>query len=469
MWRMKLNEYMAKKLSDLDEEDRCEDIMNDAQSASDFGVKSDRDHSLYFFVQNGLEELVDDTFGIRLGPTELEELKLYVFDCRNDPNYNLTDLVDLRIIVHKWLSNRNLDKTAHPNIGGIHTKPSDIDVNKWIEVAKNIYAQVNDGQPKEATVKANTQGWDRDEVAKFNAWLRYYEQRTPEKYNVKTAHPIPNIIKVAFGEYITLPAEWAARTPTAPFQAANDGKTQKEREIERAKAFKSKMKSRMRALRMLLDKYNDLLPHQNLDKIYEEMLSLEKSVGKLNAYGALEDRVMRSAGQLQKFGFNEGSLLLKEAVGSEDETNLPPGILKANVEGVITKLEGICKELKMRSLIREMSKADIMLAELGLGSYFPEVTEALARMIEGFGYAGNRIEDVVSKLRGSGKAPAVKAPEPIAPAPKLPQAPATPEPLAAPIPIPAPTEKLEPSALHERPASKVQTRLPKAPMPKPGV
>jgi hypothetical protein len=456
---MKLNKYMAQKLSGLDEEDNCEDVLSDVQNASDFGVSSDRDHALYFFVQNGLDELVQDWFNKKLTDEELSDLKRYVFDFKDNKDYDLTKLEDIGIIVFKWFDGRKLNKAAHPNISGIHVRPGNIDEGKWIETAKTIYNQVNDGIPRNVAFKTYTSGWDRDEVIKFSAWLRYYEQHTPEKYNVKTANN-SNLIKVAFGESITFPAEWenlANRTQMQPFRT-DPIKTKKELEIERATDFKAKMKSRMRALKMLLDKYNDLLPHQNLDHIYEEILSLEKSVSRLNAYAALEDRIIRSATIMEKYGFDAGALILKEAGGGADETNLPPGLMKTNVEAVITKLEGISKELKMRNLVREMSKADIALAELGLGSYFPELGESIARMLEGFSYAGNRIEDSISKLRGSGKS--IQAPEPTSPAPKLPK---TPEAPAAPLPIPTapqPTEKLEPSALHEQPTSKVKTELP---------
>ena len=466
---MNLNSFMSKKIDSLDKEDLCEDVFNHAQEASDFGVESEKEHALYFFICNNIDELIDDTFGIKLKPDELKDLGRFIFNYKSDTNYDLTNLVDLRILSYKWLSGRQINKTAYPNMGGVYIRSDKPSIDRWMETAKSIYSQINAGMTREAAFDTHTSSWDRDEVFKFNNWLRYYEQKTPEKYNVKTA----NIIKLAFGEGITIPAEWENpnnRTQMQPFQHANDGKTKREIEIERAKSFKSKMKSRLRALKMLLDKYNDLLPNQSLDKIYEEMLALEKSVGKLNAYAALEDRVMCSAAKMQKLGFTAGSMLLKEAVeGRADETNLPPGLLKTNVEAVLTKLEGIGKELKMRNLVREMSKCDIMLAELGLGSYFPELGESIARMLEGFSYAGNRIEDSISKLRGSGKSSTVQAPEPKLPEPKLPKAPDAQ--ITPPLAMPSlkPAEKLEPSALHEQPISKVKTELPTPPTPKPGV
>ena len=54
-------------------------------------------------------------------------------------------------------------------------------------------------------------------------------------------------------------------------------------------------------------------------------------------------------------------------------------------------------------MIRELATIDILLNELGLASYFTELTDAQSHLIEAFGYASNKVESAISKLRGTDK------------------------------------------------------------------
>jgi hypothetical protein len=466
-----MNAYMSKRLSERGHEDLCQDVLDDAEEASEFGVESDRDHHLFFHVNHLTDELLKDTFDLDLSDDELTKLKHYVFGFRDDPNYDLTSLVDLRILLHKGLVEEELTKKAHPNISGFYSAPKQADVGKWITAAKSVYDDVNAGIGRNLAFNKHTSDWDRDEVHSFSMWLKYYEERTPEKYNVKNA----NIIKTAFGPTsLTIPDTWvnpANRQNITPFNA-NDSKTKKELEQDRAKVFKSKMKSRLRSLKLLMDKYNDLLPHQNLDKMYDELVVLEKSIGKMNVYAALQDRVIRSANVMTSLGFDDGAAFLKTAAEEPirtDETNLPAGQLKSDVETVINRLEGASKSLKMRELIRELSKADIMLDELGMASFFPEISDSIAKMIESYTYASNRLESVIAKLRGTGKVKAIPGQKHIeTPAEIVSKPGATPAPLPAGPTIPIKQEPpLEVEELHERPMGTMQTKLPTQPVAAP--
>ena len=72
------------------------------------------------------------------------------------------------------------------------------------------------------------------------------------------------------------------------------------------------------------------------------------------------------------------------------------------VSTIVDRLEGISKVLKSRDIIRELAAIDILLNELGMASLFPELTDSQSKLIESFGYASNKIESAVAKLRGSG-------------------------------------------------------------------
>lgn len=73
------------------------------------------------------------------------------------------------------------------------------------------------------------------------------------------------------------------------------------------------------------------------------------------------------------------------------------------VSDVVVKLEDLAKIFKTREVPRQLSLVDMMLDSLGLASYFPSLSEATNKALESNNYISTRIEDILSKLRGSMK------------------------------------------------------------------
>jgi hypothetical protein len=68
---------------------------------------------------------------------------------------------------------------------------------------------------------------------------------------------------------------------------------------------------------------------------------------------------------------------------------------------VISKLELVSNILKNREIPRQLSMIDLMMDQLGIASYFPTLGEATRSALESNQYMATRIEDILSKLRGS--------------------------------------------------------------------
>jgi len=404
-----------------------------------------------------------DTFGLDPKQCNQKSLCAFILDHKNDENYNLKDLVDHRLLIHKWLCEQ-LNKKAHPNIAGKQNRETEQDLGKWVNTLKKIYASIHGKKMnRDEALHHFTADWDNDERQKFSNWMRYYESGTTEKYNVKNAST--TLIKDAFGAGI--PQSWMSHV-----DRAGDGldmttvkqpqKTDRELKQEEAEAFKRKIKSRLRALRRLVDKYNDALPHQNLDDVYNEMNVLDRSVSRLNVRATMEDVLIRSANRIKRMGFAEGAdFLYKIAQEPEEvvqnlpapmtpEPNLQPGSKpQVHINMIITRLEGVGKSLKSRDTIRELASIDILLNEMGIASHFPELTDAQAKLIEAFGYASNKIESIIAKLRGSGSS---------RPAPGQKK---TPAPGIDKVPVAPKQEKVDTEALRTKPVGEVQRELPK--------
>ena len=75
------------------------------------------------------------------------------------------------------------------------------------------------------------------------------------------------------------------------------------------------------------------------------------------------------------------------------------------VNDVVEKLTAISNIFKNREVSRQLAMVDIMLDQLGLASYFPELAEATSKALESNQYCATRIEDVLGRLQGSVNVP----------------------------------------------------------------
>lgn len=101
----------------------------------------------------------------------------------------------------------------------------------------------------------------------------------------------------------------------------------------------------------------------------------------------------------------EGEVVTEEdpAPGSGSTANdaFEAALANIKVEDVIIKLEAVANIFRTREVSRQLAMIDLMMDRLGIASYFPSLAEASAKQLEGTQYALTRIEDILSKLRGS--------------------------------------------------------------------
>jgi hypothetical protein len=84
------------------------------------------------------------------------------------------------------------------------------------------------------------------------------------------------------------------------------------------------------------------------------------------------------------------------------------------IQDVLGVLEHTAQQLSERKTVRELTKADMMLDALNIASHFPELGEAIAKMMESTNYVHTRLEKIIGKLQG-GLKDDVKEKEPEAP------------------------------------------------------
>jgi hypothetical protein len=71
------------------------------------------------------------------------------------------------------------------------------------------------------------------------------------------------------------------------------------------------------------------------------------------------------------------------------------------MEEIVKELEDLAKIFKVREIPRRLAIVDMMLDGKGLASFFPQLSEAQNKALDSNNYISTRVEEILSKLRGS--------------------------------------------------------------------
>lgn len=83
------------------------------------------------------------------------------------------------------------------------------------------------------------------------------------------------------------------------------------------------------------------------------------------------------------------------------EDVIEAALQNVTIQDVVQRLEDVSAVYKQREISRQLSIIDLMLDKLGIASFFPTLGEAAKSALESNQYVSTRIEDILSKLRGS--------------------------------------------------------------------
>ncbi len=93
----------------------------------------------------------------------------------------------------------------------------------------------------------------------------------------------------------------------------------------------------------------------------------------------------------------------EEAVGPEDKTGdiIDDALEHVTIDDAINLLEMLVGVYKQREIPRQLSKLDMVMDQLGLVAFFPQLGEAQSKALETTQYVSTRLEDILGKLKGS--------------------------------------------------------------------
>jgi hypothetical protein len=432
-----INEFSADYLKNICEEGLddalWEEAVDDMLLASSLGVDSEADFRLFFYIDHFSEDLVEEIFGVRLSEDEEDSLKHYMFKLKGELDYS--DLVSFRVAILRWLQSHG--KIAKEAVRGTHTRPvgsgpyylKRYNIEVWAHLVQMVNKAVAFGINKKSAIReAAGQIQDPIEKLDFLAWYNFKfgsgrslydinkeiqkgsEEVTVKKKSRKTA----GIYEDALSYYV----------PKEVFRGGQDKETTqyaedvrelevfdaaRQQQADEEKAFlkedmelaKSKMLSRTFALDKLLQRHQNTLGSDQIEVIEDALNSLRKQIRKLKLASLMNDCIIRTAGVIEKQGFQEGGEILRKLAEPERHHRINSHESRGDLNQLLDKLTDISTFLKQRAIVRDLAEADLLLYGLNMASLFPELTEAQAKLIEAFSYAGNKLNDIIPKIRGS--------------------------------------------------------------------
>lgn len=88
-------------------------------------------------------------------------------------------------------------------------------------------------------------------------------------------------------------------------------------------------------------------------------------------------------------------------ITSDFDSKMDALFANVTIADIVSELESLSKVFKTREIPRRLSRADMMLDSLGLATFFPSLSEAQNKSLEANNYIATRVDDILSKLRGS--------------------------------------------------------------------
>jgi hypothetical protein len=375
----------------------------------------------------------------------------------NRSQYNLSIPHHLsKLVLDFYKEAKDKIKQAHPNNMGIESENpirNPYNIDKWIETMRYIYNTANTNNlPLDSITKQVTAKWEENERINFQRWMRYYQEGNYNKYNVKTAQFFQN--KQEEGKLPDLkPVKDLFDTSAFP---KPDPVAEKKKRLDEGR---TKLRGRLKSVDELVEKYRDVLPKDIAAIIRKDVYELREKILGLELRASIVDSINRTSNQFSKHGFVEGAKELKKIAQEVAEDKLPapegpmetpapnaeiapelpeepkamapsgdksnvrvpevnigeekieiPDFSSATHRDALQKLEEINKVISERNVVRALAAVDIILGQLGIASYFPQLSEAQSKMMDAFNYAGTRVAETIGQMRGGSGGPIAKTP-----------------------------------------------------------
>ena len=158
-------------------------VISDFEAMTQLGIDNDNDQNIYFFVRNYVPEIALSIFKTKLNDKIATAVSAEVFRNREKaPIGTLLELIEaIDLALNKMLPGHIRPKVAYPQPGSIQERPQ-YDIGRWVEATREIYTLMNKGYDQRQAKQSIIGKWEAKEQMDYEQWLKFYKERTPEKY-----------------------------------------------------------------------------------------------------------------------------------------------------------------------------------------------------------------------------------------------------------------------------------------------
>jgi hypothetical protein len=424
-----INDYAAEKLANIAKQGMTESLwqstLENYREATSAGVGSDKDFTIFFYIDLFADDLLKKFFGVSLSQLEKDDFKRYLFEHRDE--LNLTSIESFKNAVNEWIGkNESVHKLAHRNTESRIPLAPSYDLNKWATLFVQIQNSIRTGLDQSIALDRVSSVLSVPEKYKFLIWANYHLKNDNNKYDVngqirakeqQLRREVPMKNKIASdGQYYYIPKLLGRQEPqheSLPALPAFDYEHEEQYAIDFETA-RNKLMSRVFAIDKLLEKYRRVIKQEQMDAVEDALSELRRRIRKLRLASSVKDSIIKTANILEKLQFGDGAAELFAIAADEpvlpnigntkmvdrEFKTVPAEQREVALDDAIKRLTDISAILKNRDLVRSLAEIDLMLHKLRMASFFPEIQEAQSKLIDAFGYASNKVEDLLPKLRG---------------------------------------------------------------------
>jgi hypothetical protein len=433
------------------------DFENDAELFSKFGAKSEDDVKNIHYIKLHTSEIIKNILYKDLPEEQVEKIELLVF--KNLDLFPINTIYKFYVAVERAIRETGIVvKKAYPLDYGSFEPLQKFDVNKWLDSTKKIYALMNNGYDFISAFNKMTLGWAETERYGFQHWLKFYRENNHMKYkkaqlfdgqdildtgilgpvkveprdeNKRKIRAImsrfnsiekmvadPNfrdyfmsIVEVPFGDWLRNLHDLKRTIQTAPIKHASSLEDIIARHANilhnqgHVNAGNLIMKIAQVEMPEEDDPFAEFTAALNGDRCDDDSLAddIEIDVDESDDDFAEDFSLKTAQQQIPPSVMAPRPIPTAQPKPAEREKKISDilDISDVKISDVIDRLDTVSSILKNREIPRQLAIVDLMMDALGIASYFPALAEATRSALESNQYMYTRIEDILSKLRGS--------------------------------------------------------------------
>lgn len=458
--------YM-KKIA-INTQDSASDLESNLNDLIALDAKTSDDCDKYFQIRSAAETQFNKLF-CNPSSKEIKALEKYAFNNRQNYNFVIPHNVVKLVLDFMRDNKEILKNSHPNNSGieGTELFTKQYDIGKWIETMRYIYNTADTNNLSLDTVTNQiTEKWNKDEASHFKNWMRYYQEGNYNKYNVKTAqffqmrqdHDTPDINSV---KDLFEPSASKSTQATEKQRRLDDARRKLRGRLKSVDEL-------IEQYRDVLPKDVGAIIRKDVYDLREKVLGLELKASIVDSINRTSNQMRKNgfiegakalvkiaqevanntlpsldapvaipapnAGivdepvkekkpkkqELPSFDFgleqepdtngiptpspDKDQIRVPEVNIGEDVIAIPD-FSSATHRDALQKLEEINKVISERNVVRALAAVDIILGQLGIASYFPQLSEAQSKMMDAFNYAGSRVAETIGQMRGGSGGP----------------------------------------------------------------